>query len=332
MGKVNVREHNRVVTSLLPPVETEEEYRPVCRRPDVWLPAMRVICQRHGLDAARLELAPPGTHVVFGVGERYIKLFAPPWREDALPERLSLAKLSGRPDLPVPQLVAEGEIEGWPYVVLTTVAGVPLSQVWDEIEPPGLVRIAARCGELMGALHATPVDGLEPLAVDWPAFIEEQTRDCAAYYARSGLSERWKRSITAFLDDLPPLFEPGFRPVLLNADITDEHILVRRRGGQWQVTGLIDFGDARLGHPCYDFVAVGCSVTWGSPDALRAMLLAYGYPETRLDATLSRRLMAYTLLHDFIRIPDLLDWFDFERPASFRELARALWSFSDEGI
>ncbi len=315
---------------LLPNIETGEDYRRVYRHVKTWLPAMRLICERHGLDAAQLEFAPPGTHVVFRVGpDWHIKLFAPLWPDDFLAELTVLQKLSGRVDLPIPHLVANGEIEDWPYLILTTVEGVPLCEAWHLLSRADREHIAVCCGEFMASLHSVPTEGLEPIGRDWPVFVENQIRHCIDLIHRMDLSPAWTKSVLEFLDDLPPLYEPGFQPVLLSADITDEHLLVRECGGRWQLTGFIDFGDAMLGHPHYDFVAPGCSVTRGSPALLRAMLLAYGYTEDQLNATLTDQLMAYTLIHRFVTIPDLLELFDSERPGSFEELKRRLWSFSE---
>jgi hygromycin-B 7''-O-kinase len=140
------------------------------------------------------------------------------------------------------------------------------------------------------------------------------------------LNKRWTREVRDFFAGLPPLFEPGFEPVLLSADVTDEHILVGQREGRWEVTGYIDFGDAMLGHPHYEFAAPGCSIARGSPPLQRAMLRAYGYSDTELNGELVMRLMAYTLLHRFINVPELLKLFD-HRSMTFEGLCRLLWAF-----
>ncbi len=292
---------------------------------------MHMICERHDLDATQLEFAPPGTHVVFRVRPNlYIKLFAPLWQRDFVPERLVLHRLSDeRPDLPIPRLVAEGEIESWSYIIITAVEGVPLYEVWDSMSMSDRERIAVGCGELIASLHSTRTEGLEEIAVDWPGFVEGQIQDCIDELARSGVGEHWTQAVVEFFQDIPPLFEPGFKPVLLSADVTDEHILVSQLGGRWELTGFVDFGDAMLGHPHYDFVAPGCSITRSSSDLQRAMLLAYGYPEDQLDETMARQLMAYTLIHGFINIPELLELFGPQQPESFEDLRNQLWSFSD---
>jgi len=326
-ASVCIVEERLHLSKMLPNINTQESYRRIYRDADVWLPAMRAICERHGLDADRLEFAPPGTHVVFRVEGLYLKLFSPLWGEDFIPERLVLRRLSERSDLPVPQLVAEGVIEDWPYIVVTAVDGAPLCEVWDSMDALNKEHIAARCGELMASLHSTPTEGLEAIAVDWPAFVEGQIQDCVDHLTHADVGERWTRSVLEFLDDLPPLYEPGFCPVLLSADVTDEHILVSERGGRWELTGLIDFGDAMLGHPYYELVAPGVCITRGSPDLRRVMLLAYGYAEDQLDATLAEQLMAYTLVHRFLNLSDLLASFGPQRPANFAALWKALWSF-----
>jgi len=315
---------------LLPDIKSADDYRPIYRDPATWLPAMRAICQRHGLDETQLEFAPPGTHVIFRVKpDLYIKLFAPPWRGDFTSERLVLRKLSQRDDLPmpVPLLVAEGEIENWPYIIMTAVEGVPLCEVWKSMNMSDRKHIAVRCGEFMASIHLTDTEGLEEIAVDWPEFVDNQIKICIDKLRKTEIGKRWMKSVLEFIDDLPPLFEPDFQPVLLNSDVTDEHVLVSKRGDRWETTGFIDFGDAMLGHPYYEFAAPVCSITRGSKELQRAMLLAYGFSDDQLSETLSRQLMAYTLIHRFITIQDLIDIFGSQRPEDFEELRKRLWSF-----
>ncbi len=314
---------------LLPHIKSVEDYRPIYRKSDTWLPAMRVICERHGLDVTQLEFAPPGTHVVFRVKpDLYIKLFAPPWREDFATERLALHKLSERTDLPIPIpiLVAQGEIENWPYIIITAVEGVPLCEVWESMNMLDREHIVSRCGEFMASVHLTDTAGLEEIAIDWPEFVENQIQSCIGNLRQTDIGKQWIDSVIGFMENLPPLFEPDFQPVLLNSDVTDEHVLVSKRGDRWEVTGFIDFGDAMLGHPYYEFAAPVCSITRGSKELRRAMLLAYGFSDDQLNETLSRQLMAYTLIHRFITISDLIEIFDSQKPRDFEELKKRLWS------
>ena len=312
---------------MLPEIQSLDDYRRVYRREEAWLPAMRWICQRHGLDEASLRLAPPGSHVVFWVEEDWlIKLFTPLFGDDAPKETLLLRALAAQTDFNVPRIRAQGVLEGWPYLALSRLPGEPLETLWGRLSPAEKEQIAASLGRLMAALHRTPTAGLEALHVDWAAFLAQQMATCLERQAAAGAPPAWLAEMAAFLGDLPALFEPGFQPVLLNADLNPEHLFCEETPQGWQITGVIDFGDAMLGHPCYEFVAPGF-ITRRAPALRRAMLLSYGYAPQALDASLSRRLMAYTLLHRFASLPDWLGLFEEDTPADLEEMQEALWRF-----
>lgn len=316
---------------LLPAVSSLGEYRRVYRDEHAWLPAMRAVCAQQGLDPAELAFAPPGTHVVFRAGEElYIKLFAPLWGSDYASERAVLAALTNAPDRSVPRLVAEGEIEGWPYVVITAVKGAPLREVWHGLGADERLGIAQQCGAFMAWLHTRPVTELEGIAVDWPTFLGKQTEACIERVVEAGLGQGWVTSVRALLERVSTTREAGFRSVLLSADVTDEHVMVDRRDGKWCFAGYIDFGDAMLGHPLYEFAAPGCTITRGVPALTRALLLGYGYSEPELVSDLAERLTAYTLLHRFVTVSDLLALFGHDRPATLKELQRRLWPLGEQ--
>jgi aminoglycoside phosphotransferase (APT) family kinase protein len=68
--------------------------------------------------------------------------------------------------------------------------------------------------------------------------------------------------------------------------------------------GLIDFGDARLGDPLYEFVAPLAFYCFGQPEMSRALLRGYGLEAT---AATCAQLTTFCLLHEFGRVPDFLD-------------------------
>lgn len=311
---------------VLPPIPDIDAYRRVYRDAATWLPAMRAICAEQGLDPATLSFAPPGTHVVFrAADELYIKLFAPLWGSDYVSERAVLAALPDGPHRFVPRLVAEGQIDGWPYIVITAVHGTPLCQVWDGLSDEERLSIARQCGAYMAWLHTAPLDKLDAIAVDWPAFIATQTEACIQKIAHAGLDRSWVAAVRAMMDRIASAHRGCARRVLLSADVTDEHVMVEQRDGVWRFSGYIDFGDAMLGHPLYEFAAPGCSIARGIPALVRAMLLGYGYPDAQLDLDLAQRLTAYTLLHRYITLADLLALFAPHPPRTLAELQRRLW-------
>jgi hygromycin-B 7''-O-kinase len=315
---------------LLPEIADLDAYRVVYRDESVWLPAMRTICARHGLDAGALEMAPPGSHVVYRAGPgRIIKLFSPLWPGDAVSERLGLGRLAGHPEIRVPRRLTEGELEGWPYLVLEPVAGTPLNEVWDQVGRADRLHVMAELGALVGALNCAPTDGLEALDPGWPEFVAVQTARLRE--TNAGAPDGWVEQIEAHVARWAPQAEPEGGPVLLHADITDEHVMLAQRSDGWHVTGLIDFGDAMLGHPLYEFAAL-TFVTRRDAGLRRALMLGYGFPEVELTDALSNRLCACGLLHLFGSARAYLEIAGKPEPRDLAELQKALWSFLPQDV
>jgi hygromycin-B 7''-O-kinase len=296
------------MASLLPNLPSPAEYRGVHTDGSVWLPAVAAICRRHGLDANNLERQAAGTHVVFRSGSRMVKLYAPFWLEDFTAEHAALQPLRG---LPTPELVAQGEIEGWPYLVMTVVPGVPAEEIWPDLTDADRIDLARQLGRLMRRLHLQ--DPVAELATDWDAFLGERISGAEEFHAAGEPWHAWiRRRLTGFQ-------EPPFSPVLLHADITADHALLSRTAQGWRITGLIDFGDAMMGHPFYEFIAPLAFYGFGDPPVSKALLEGYG-----LDLTpeVADRLTTYCLLHKFGRIGVFLARHPAADGAAFH---RALW-------
>ena len=313
---------------LLPQIDSFDDYRHIYRQEQVWLPAMQEICARHDLDAQQLAFAPPGTHVVFSVGsDYYLKLFSPLWIADYASERLVLRALASSSQLPVPRLLYEGRIETWPYVVLATVPGVPLNQVWPDLSDHERQRIVRACGRFLAQLHRVPLIGLEDLTIDWPDFVETRIAARVEQLRHSTLGVQWSLAATRVFESQMTFLKEPFDPVLLCADLTDEHVMLCKRDGEWRFSGVIDFGDAMVGHPLYEFAAPACSITRGNPVLLTQLLLSYGFVKDDLTEALAERLLAYTLLHRYIDIQELIGMLGTDRIDTLDRLREGLWSF-----
>lgn len=313
--------------SLLPPITTLAEYRPLRHTRDPWLPAMREICARHGLPTDPLEPFPDGSYVVFAAGpEHVIKLFVPVF--DDMPqeltiERVLLRHVHGRVGLETPQLVAEGEIEGWSYILMTRVQGQRLDTVWNDMEPTNRLRVARSLGEAIARFHTLPTEGLAPLALDWPTFVADQARTFAERQIAKGAPRPLAEACAAWIADMAAdVASPG-RTVVLHCDFTGEHPLVQRRRGEWTLTGLVDFADGMLGRPEYEFGSPSVYLTALRRAETREMLLGAGYPAVTLTRDLSRRLVAFTMLHRFFNLKwtlgSILAGAKIETPEDLRE-------------
>jgi hygromycin-B 7''-O-kinase len=280
------------------------------------------------LDASALEPALPGSHVVFWVGPgRLIKLFCRFWPDDAVAERVALAALTAHPAIPVPRVVADGDLEGWTYLVLEPLPGTPLNQVWAQVGADDREAICETLGEVMAALHAVPIAGLDAIAVDWPAWLAERRDGFATAQAERGVAPEWIEASLTCMDALWPELIAA-QPVFINSDITDEHVLLQQENGRWRMTGLIDFGDAMLGGALYEFTAPLVFIGGREPVLHRALMRGYGYADAGLDAALSRRLAAIALLHQFADLPLYLRTAGDPMPRDMGELQEALWGFS----
>ena len=292
---------------ILPRLTDRAHYEALHGREDVWSPAARVIAQRHGLESRPWRRAGSGSHVVVLGGDRVIKLFAPFWTEDARAERLALEELGGRA---VPEIAAAGELEGWPYLVLSFIEGDPASVLWADLDPSSRLRILGELGEFIGRTRAHRVEGLE---TDWVRFLEARR---AASPEHHRVPESWHPWIA---ERMTGLADPPFSPGLLHADLTDDHIFLVRRNGAWKLSGVIDFGDAMMGHPLYEFVAPACFLTLGQPPELRHLVEASGLVVTE---DLEERLTTYCLFHQYGRLEMFLERCPIADGAAFR---RALW-------
>ena len=63
---------------LLPILPDRAAYESIQQDAQTWLPAMRVICQRHGVPAGALARLSEGTNVVFAAGTQHIIKLYPP--------------------------------------------------------------------------------------------------------------------------------------------------------------------------------------------------------------------------------------------------------------
>ena len=89
-----------------------------------WLPVALDIARSHGLEPARRTSSPPAPTSSWGLSRDIIlKMFPPLFRGQFVSERGSLAQLRGPARSPIPEIVFEGERDGWPYLVITRLVG-----------------------------------------------------------------------------------------------------------------------------------------------------------------------------------------------------------------
>ncbi|WP_392961024.1 phosphotransferase family protein [Streptomyces sp. LN245] len=130
--------------------------------------------------------------------------------------------------------------------------------------------IAATLGELLTALHAVPIDRLADLVDTDHQPPAEWRHEAAENYATVAgqVPAAHRRSVEAFLDAAPP--NDGCTPAFSHNDLGIEHVLIDP--ATWTVTGIIDWSDAAVVDPAYDF---GLLYRDLGPAATRAAIRSY---------------------------------------------------------
>ena len=302
---------------------TIEEFAALRREPSRWLPVALDIARAHGLPWARPHVFSTGTNLVVALDERLIlKIFPPMLRHQFLSERAALSLLQGRLSIDVPEIVAEGERDGWPYLVMTRLQGMSGEDVWPGLDEAAKEGLLGRIGEVQ-SVSPGELLWLEP---QWDAFLPRQIAGCRGRHERLGLPGKYLAELETYVRDAAPLIPREFSPVILTGEYIPENFILSPASEGWRLSGLIDFGDVMTGWGEYDLLGPGGFMAEGKPGRVRSLLRGFGYPETKMDRTLSRRLFVLSLLHRFsdpMRQIRIEGWQ--QKTDNLAELERLLW-------
>ncbi len=289
---------------LLPAIRTWSEWGAMFTDVARWTPAVRAICRQAGLPVRDIAAGYPGTNAVFVLDQTYVlKIYAPFCRHDFEIER-ELYPLLIDVGLPVPEVVAQGVLLDrirWPYIVMTFLPGAPIREVRSEIAQAELLHLAGNLGRMLRTLHRIPlarVQSLDTSEAAWLQFIKQQKTKVVDRNRHEGvLPVRVLKEMPRFLSvTLADMSSTSL--VLLNGDVTEDHLLLNQVDARWQISGLIDLADSLVGWPDYEWVALWFGALGRNRAALQATLAAYD-PAMALDAAFYRRAFAFTLLHEF---------------------------------
>jgi len=327
-----------------PDLGTIDQYRRLFMDASYWSPFVKAVCDKHGLRPAHNIRTGdvPGTYPVFIVDDKWIvKFFGTLFDgEHAFSVELEVSHLlSARRDLPSPALIAHGylldESEGcrWPYLVFEFVKASSLSQVSDRLLFDEKIAMARTLGTMARRLHSVDLHGMMILKPTWDAYhamLQRQSTDCTARHRNWGsLPERLIGQIDEFLLSPEELFDHHNQPALLHGDLTADHVLVIQDGTDWRLRAIIDFGDAIVGDPMYELVALHFDIFRCDKLLLREYLLAYGYQD-RFGREVARKLLSLCLLFPYDAFHNLLERFPAASTVSdLNELADWLWEIDN---
>jgi hygromycin-B 7''-O-kinase len=313
----------------LPAARDEDGWDALCDDDAALAPGVAAILARHGLAGAATQRYDSGSLPVYAVGSRHVlKLFPPTEQAHASIEWRTLRAVHGALPIPTPQPLATDTQDGWPYVLMSQLAGQRLVDAWPVLSGMERDRMADTLGEAIAALHAVDTAALADFAPRWDNFIPAQVASAAQRQRERRLDPVWVERIPDFLRRwMPP---PAPRHVLLHTELMREHLLVASDPAGWRLSGLFDFEPAMLGAPEYDFASFGLFVSCGDARFLGRVLRAYGYALHQLDEALQCRLMAYALLHRYSNLRWYLERLPAPGATTLEELATRWWSFDTD--
>lgn len=291
--------------AVLPAADTREVARAVCKDEAALRPGVDQLCRLLGMNTGSLSRSARGSRPVYAAGDLALKLYPPMSLAKCRVETGVLAAVEGKLPTPTPQVRAAGEHDGWGYVLMSRLSGVPLDIAWNRIPPRERYHLADHLGETIAAMHQVPPPAIENWRPDdWAAFVAAQRESYAARHRELRLPSVWANQLPDFLDDVTLVSGP---PVLLHTEIRRHHLFaVEAHGGAWRLSGLVDFDHAIRGAREYEFVPVGIHVARGDSRFMRRMLTSYGYTRGQLDRDFCQRLLAWAILHKYSNLASWL--------------------------
>ncbi|MCI0576829.1 MAG: aminoglycoside phosphotransferase family protein [Chloroflexi bacterium] len=293
-------------TDYLPAFDAWPEWGAAFTNVTLWRPLLAHLYQQAGLgELGAVEAGFPGSCAVFIVDRQVvIKLFPPFLPQDYERELDVYHLLDGRLEPYLPRLLAHGVYHDrvdYPYLALEFCPGQPIREVRQELSQSDKTIIAREVGWMIRTVHETPLDGVkafDPRPAAWLAFLEQRRRDYLDELRhKASLPERVLEEVAGLLA-VGPNLPADFRPRLLNADLTEDHLLLVRRLGEWRISALIDWADALVGAAEYEWVALWFGLCGQDPALFREIMQAYD-PAFSLDRRFRRQMLAYTFLHRF---------------------------------
>lgn len=243
----------------------------------------------------------PGTCAVFILNEVVvIKFFPPMVAGDFIRER-AVYRLLGNSLPELPSLLAAGvwrDRSHWPFLVTSLCPGLAWRDARATVPAPHRLAMARALGERVRRVHDAPLPAGQvwPPVDAWLRLVAGRLPAASAALHNSGVLPATVAAAGEALLRETPWFDG--RPCLLHADLTEDHVLVMEQAGRYSLSGLIDWADAEVGDPVYEWVALFFGFCGRDTRLFSAFMDGYA-PAGGRSLPPRRRLLAYTLLHRF---------------------------------
>lgn len=283
---------------LWPDISDEEDFERWRSTSDRWLPIVIEIAQRANVDAVSPTSFKTGTNLVVDLnGAAILKIFPPIYAKQFAVERIALRQLDGRLSVPIPQILAEGEDNGWSWLIITKLPGTVGSEVWPVLSEQERIAILGDIGRTIAEVQAVDPGELLEMQPAWPDFIKRQAEGCIERHGRQGLEASLLADLPTLLHAAPSVLPADVEPVILTGEWIPENLLLTETSTGWKLAAVIDFGDVMTGWREYDLLGPSTFMCAGVPDRLQAFLEGYGVTAEDYDDAMRRRLTTLMMLH-----------------------------------
>ncbi len=320
--------------TLLPPaLDTDRYFADLHGQPlGYWQGALTALAARHDVPDGPWERATLGRNVVFLGPSVVIKLGPPCWAGDVAREADALRHVADRLPVRTPDVLACGTLDGWEYLVTARCPGVNLYHLWRELGAEARVDLARQHGALMAVVHELPVEALPPtlLGFDWERMRSGQHADLELALTRSGLAPELVAQAAAYVAEADGLGAVVDATVLVHGDLSHLNFMVEQHDERWTITGLLDWGDVKVGPWTHELISPAVHMYRGDRDALRAWYGAYGQPSPETASAVAHVATARAMLYyaeEFAAILARLP--GGERCHDWPAVARCLWQLDD---
>ena len=112
---------------------------------------------------------------------------------------------AGGLSLPIPEILFEGERDGWPYLVITRLHGILGSEVWPALPEDQKERVLRQIGATIAEVQRAPLGELSRDRAGLGAIHRRQIEGCRARHTRLGLPQKFLDGLDDILRDAATL-------------------------------------------------------------------------------------------------------------------------------
>lgn len=285
----------------LPLVTTWEEWCRIFTDITLWEPAIREICRIEGISVTTVSPGFPGSNAVFLLDDKMVIKISPPQYHDDHRTELEIGRVLGN-RIPIPKVLMSGVFHDridWPWFIMEFKPGLAVREIRNRIDRENWLEICRGAGAIAREIHAAALSELECVDTTregWTTFVENRRTDVINELKDAGVPE------SSAFDEIRSLIAEFAFPesplVLVNADLSEDHLLLVEQNGIWRISSLIDLADSQIATVPYEWPALWFGLLGQDKESLAAFLEAYD-PAIKADADFRRTLFAYTLLHRF---------------------------------